>query len=57
MQKPKYVAQIENVYFLSHIGESLRWATSDIARDDLPDDIERLLWRLERAEARRRSKQ
>ena len=51
-EKSKYVAQIENIYFLSNIGASLRWATNDIAREELPDDIRLLLRRLERLEAK-----
>ncbi len=50
--KPKYSAQIENIFFLSRIGSTLRWATQDVAREDLPPDIERLLARLDRLEAR-----
>jgi hypothetical protein len=46
----KYVAQIDNIYFLTRIGQSLRWATNDIAREELPEDIQRLLRRLERVE-------
>ena len=52
MRKPKHTAQIENIYFLSRIGSTLRWATQDIAREDLPPDIKRLLGRLDRLEAR-----
>ena len=47
MRKRKHTAQIENVYFLTHIGSTLRWATQDIAREDLPINIKRLLDRLE----------
>jgi hypothetical protein len=52
MGKAKYTARVDNIYFLSRIGLSLRWATRDIARDDLPADIRRLLARLDRLEAR-----
>lgn len=52
MRKPRHTAQIENIYFLSRIGSTLRWATQDIAREDLPPDIKRLLGRLDRLEAR-----
>lgn len=52
MSKPKHTARIENIYFLSRIGTTLRWATQDIAREDLPADIKRLLGRLDRLEAR-----
>ena len=51
-RKPKYVAQIENVYFVRRIGASLRQATADIARQDLPEDIRHLLRRLDRLEAK-----
>ena len=56
MRKPKHTAQIENIYFLSRIGSTLRWATQDIAREDLPADIKRLLDRLDRLEARAEAK-
>ena len=52
---PKY-PQLKNVVFLDKIGETLRQATSDIAREDLPDDIRRLLRRLERVELREQRK-
>ena len=43
----KYAAQIDNIYFLGRIGCSLRWATADMAREELPDNIRRLLHKLE----------
>jgi hypothetical protein len=52
MPNPKYAAQLKNVYFLTRIGESLRWATSDIAQEELPQDIQHLLRRLDRLERR-----
>lgn len=52
MSKPKYTARVDNIYFLSRIGLSLRWATQNIAREDLPADIKLLLARLDRLEAR-----
>jgi len=52
---PKY-PQLKNVIFLDKIGDTLRQATSDIAREDLPDDIRRLLRRLERVELREQRK-
>ena len=55
MPTPKYAAQISNVYFLTHIGESLRWATSDIAREELPDEVVLLLRRLDRLEKRQKA--
>jgi hypothetical protein len=54
--KPKYAARIDNIYFLSRIGLSLRWATRGIAREDLPARIKHLLARLDRLEARARAK-
>jgi hypothetical protein len=56
MGKSKYTARIDNIYFLSRIGESLRWATEDIARAKLPANIRHLLARLDRLEARERMK-
>jgi hypothetical protein len=55
--KPKYTARIDNIYFLSRIGVSLRWATRGMARCDLPADIRQLLTRLDRQEARDRAKE
>jgi hypothetical protein len=52
---PKY-PQLKNVVFLDKIGDTLRQATSEIAREDLPDDIQRLLRRLERVELREQRK-
>jgi hypothetical protein len=52
MSRPRSIARINNVVFLSRIGQTLRWATQDVAREDLPPDIKRLLGRLERLEAR-----
>ena len=43
MPKSKYAARIDNVYFLSHIGQSLRWATEGIVREELPAEIKHLL--------------
>ena len=57
MDNTKYAARIANIYFLRRIGESLRWATEDIAREDLPANIKHLLARLDRLEARERAKQ
>jgi hypothetical protein len=55
MENPKYTARVDNIYFLSRIGSSLRWATQDIASEDLPADIKHLLARLDRVEARDRA--
>jgi UDP-N-acetylglucosamine:LPS N-acetylglucosamine transferase len=56
MGKAKYTAQIENIYFLSRIGATLRWATQDIGREELPPEVKRLLSRLDRLEARSKAK-
>ena len=53
----KYTARVDNIYFLPWIGMSLRWATQDIARRDLPADVRDLLRRLERLEVRALAKQ
>lgn len=57
MDKAKYTARIDNIYFLDRIGVTLRWATEDIARADLPANIKHLLARLDRLEAREQAKQ
>jgi len=52
-QRPrKYTVRIGNVYFLSRIGLSLRWATRNMAREELPSDVRQLLDRLDELEAR-----
>jgi hypothetical protein len=51
-RKPKYVAQIDNIYLVKRIGASLREATADTVRDRLPENIQLLLRRLERLEAK-----
>jgi hypothetical protein len=56
MDKPKYTARIENIYFLERVGETLRWATQDIADEELPANIKHLLARLDRLEARAKAK-
>ena len=52
VESSKYAAQIGNIYFLSRVGVSLRWATNDIAREELPDNIRLLLRRLDRLKAK-----
>jgi hypothetical protein len=52
MRNSKYTARLDNIYFLSRVGSALRWATQDIAREELPADIKHLLARLDRLEAR-----
>jgi hypothetical protein len=56
MSKSKYTARIDNIYFLSRIGSSLRWATQDISHQELPANIKHLLARLDRLEARAKAK-
>ena len=51
-EKPKYVARIDNIYFVRRVGASLREATSHIATEELPENIRLLLRRLERLEDR-----
>jgi hypothetical protein len=46
MDRPKYTARI------ARVGETLRWATKDIADEELPADIKHLLAKLDRLEAR-----
>ena len=48
----KYAARIGNIFFLMHIGSTLRWATDDIVREELPADVQHLLRRLDRLETR-----
>ena len=54
--KPKYTARLDNVYFLAQIGASLRLATQDIAREELPTNIKLMLRRLDRLEVRDKAK-
>ena len=49
--KPKYLARIENIYFLARLGSSLRWATEHIVREEMPEDVRRALGQLDRIEA------
>ena len=51
-RKARYIAQIDNIYFVRRIGASLREATADTVREDLPENIRLLLRRLERLEAK-----
>ena len=51
-ETPKYVARIDNVYFVKRVGASLRHATSHIVAEELPENIRLLLRRLERLEVR-----
>jgi hypothetical protein len=54
--KLKY-PQLANVVFLDRVGQTLREATSDIPHQELPEDIQRLLRRLERIEIRNARKE
>jgi hypothetical protein len=51
MQKPKFTARVNNIYFLSRIGSSLRWATQRLAPEELSRDVKRMLERLDELEA------
>jgi hypothetical protein len=51
-KKPKYVAQIDNIYFINRVGASLREATDHVTTEELPENIRLLLRRLERLEVR-----
>jgi hypothetical protein len=51
MQRSKHTARFGSIHFLSHVGDTLRWATEDIVHEELPADIKRLLARLDRLEA------
>jgi hypothetical protein len=50
-KRPKY-PQLKNVVFLDRVGDTLRQATGDIAKEELPEEIRLLLRRLERVESR-----
>jgi hypothetical protein len=52
----KYAARVDNIYFLFHIGPSLRWATEDYVRDELPTSVKELLTRLDQLEDRIRAR-
>lgn len=51
MEKRKYAAQLDNIYFLPCIGPSLRWATAHLAPGEVPDHVRHLLISLHRMEA------
>ena len=46
----KYAARLANVYFLRLLGTSLRQATADVPKEELPEEISRLLRELQRQE-------
>jgi hypothetical protein len=47
----RYTARIDNVYFLSRIGLSLRWATRSLPPQDVPANVRQLLAQLDEVEA------
>jgi hypothetical protein len=49
-QDRKYDLRIDNVYFLKHVGATLRQAIADVPREELTEDIRLALRRLERRE-------
>ena len=49
-ENPKYDLRIDNVYFLKHVGATLREATAGVPREELTEDIRLALRRLERRE-------
>ena len=55
-KQPKYVARIDNIYFINRIGTSLREATSNVTTEELPENIRLLLRRLKRMEDRANSR-
>jgi len=55
-KEPKYVARIDNIYFINRIGASLREATSNVTMAELPENIRLLLRRLKRMEDRANSR-
>jgi hypothetical protein len=50
LQAATKISQLKNVVFLDRVGDALRRATTDIAKEDLPENIRLLLRRLERLE-------
>jgi hypothetical protein len=55
-KQPKYVARIDNVYFINRVGASLREAASNVTPEELPENIRLLLRRLKRMEDRAKSR-
>jgi hypothetical protein len=51
MRKSKYSVRIGNVYFLTRIGLSLRWAADGAAPEEVGPEVEHLLTRLAQVEA------
>lgn len=55
--RPRYTARIDNVIFLERVGETLRWATDGIPKEELPEEMRLLLRRLDRLETKTALKQ
>ena len=51
-KKPKYMTRIDNIYFINHVGASLREATDHVTIEELPENIRLRLRRLKRLEVR-----
>ena len=51
MRKSKYSVRIGNVYFLTRIGLSLRWAADGAAPEEVGPEVKHLLTRLAQVEA------
>lgn len=51
MQKPKFTGRVNDIYFLSRISSSLRWATQGLAPEELSRDVKHMLERLDELEA------
>jgi len=51
MAKKKFTARVNNIYFLSRIGSSLRWATQGMAPEELSANVKHTLERLDRLDA------
>jgi hypothetical protein len=51
MQKAKFTARINNIYFLPRIGSSLRWAAAGLPPEHLSSDVKHMLERLDELDA------
>jgi|SoiMethySBSTD1v2_1073268.scaffolds.fasta_scaffold506168_2 hypothetical protein len=49
MEQPKFESEIANIFFLARLGTTFRCLSSDIVREEIPAEMERLLRQLERA--------
>ena len=50
MEQSKLKTQIANIFLLARLGTTLRCLSSDIVREEIPTEMERLLRQLQRAE-------